>query len=490
MIAFMPEIYEDELCYSWFARYYCRSGYPAYGYALDDLFGKRTLHFSAEFISGSFQEDAKKIISDIIPMEKLVLEHTMFPIVRFMDHSRMRKALECMARQEGKVCDLLPLPKSRNTRHLRYCPCCAGEQRGKYGEAFWTRTANINGLDICARHGCRLKETDIVLSGKQSPRLYIAEQVIEDTEPEFVNDSLELQFASYLTEVFHAPINGINGNNGIPIADFLQSKLERTKYLSVAGIQRNIGLLFHDFREFYKDMQDKGITDLPQMQKIFTGYRSGLYEVCQIAFFLKADAGELTSPALPEKSQEERFNEQVASLKEAGYSSKKIGRILGADPHSVRKAGTVKERAEHDHSVRKGMHRKDWKKMDEELLPLVEKACKELYAGADGEPGKVSAGAISRILNLQGKRLDYLPKCRSRIKEYEEPQEVFWARKIVWHYRKLVAEGQIISYNKLCRPLNLRRVNFISALPFLYLFCGEEEEGKIKGLAEGLLKEE
>lgn len=111
MIAFMPAIYEDELCYSWFARYYCHSGYPAYGYALDDLIGKRTIHFSAEFINGSFQEDARKIIADMIPMEKLILEHTMFPIVRFMDHLRMQKSFDCMVSQEQntQISSVLPL---------------------------------------------------------------------------------------------------------------------------------------------------------------------------------------------------------------------------------------------------------------------------------------------------------------------------------------------------------------------------------------------
>lgn len=167
MIAFMPEIYEDELCYSWFSRYYSHSGYPAYGYALDDLYGKRTIHFNAEFIS-SLSEDAKLIINNIIPIEELVLNHTMFPIVRFMNHDRMEKALNCMVKQEGKVNDLVPLPKSKIPRFLRYCPCCAAEQREKFGESYWTRTANIYNLDICAKHRCRLVNTDIALSGKQS----------------------------------------------------------------------------------------------------------------------------------------------------------------------------------------------------------------------------------------------------------------------------------------------------------------------------------
>ncbi|MCM1232869.1 MAG: hypothetical protein NC489_22315 [Ruminococcus flavefaciens] len=306
-------------------------------------------------------------------------------------------------------------------------------------------------------------------------------------EPQFVDDGVELQFASYLTKVFQAPIND---NNDISISDFLNSKLEGTKYLNVTGTQRNITLLYNDFKEFYKDMQNKGITEFSQINKIFTGYRSGLYEICQIAFFLDVDAEELTAPMLPQRTQEGRFNEKVASFREEGYSDKKIARILGADSHSVNRVGAIRQRAAHNYSVRKGMHKEDWSKMDKDMLPLVKNACKRLYINKDGMPGKVCTNAVCRALDFPEKRMEYLPKCRNAIKKYEESQQVFWARKIVWHYRKLVAEGQIISYNRLCRPLNLRRVNFISTLPFLYLFCGEEEERKIKGLSEESLKSE
>ena len=41
MIAFFPELYEDELAYSWFSRYYTKSGYLSLRYALDDLYVKR-----------------------------------------------------------------------------------------------------------------------------------------------------------------------------------------------------------------------------------------------------------------------------------------------------------------------------------------------------------------------------------------------------------------------------------------------------------------
>lgn len=475
MIAFMPQIYDDELCFSWFARYYCCSGYPAYGYALDDLLEKRAIHFTAEYIS-RFNEDSKVIINDLIPMEKLILEHTMFPIVRFMDHSRMQKSLECMVRQEGKIGDLLPLPKSNNMRHLRYCPCCASEQRENFGEAFWTRTANINDLDICAKHRCKLKDTDILLSGRQPPRLHIAELMIENVEPEFIEDGIELQFAEYLTDVFQAPINK---DNKVNISDFLKAKIEGTKYLCPSGQQRNISLLYNDMMDFYSEISNKGIKDAVQIQKVFNGYRTSFYEICQMAFFLKVQVSELANPILPKKSQQELFNEKVAALKVSGLSSKKIARMLNADPHSVRMAGVEKNKAEHDHSVRKGITKEDWTKMDAETFPAVKEICKKLYNGEYGEPKKVTVGTVERLLNMPNKRFDYLPKCREEVKAYEESQEEFWARKIVWKYRKLLSEGKEITYSRLAKPLNLRRKNFISSLPYLSLFCSKEEENRI-----------
>lgn len=477
MIAFMPEIYDDELCYSWIARYYCHSGYPAYGYALDDLFGKRTIHFNAEFISDRFCMDAKKIIDNIIPMEKLILNHTMFPIVRFMNHVRMQKAMELMLRQEGKVNDLLPIPKSKCPRYLRYCPCCAAEQREKYGEALWTRAANINDLDICAKHRCRLKNTGIELSSKQSPRLYIAEQKIEETEPEFVNDGLELQLAKYVTDVFQLPIDL---DNNISISDFLNSKLEKTIYLSASGLQKNISLLFSDFSKYYKDMQDKGITELAQMQKIFTGYRFGLYEICQIAFFLGIKAEELAAPILPEESQEKLFIKEVAKLKMEGKSAKQIGRMLGIDHHSIQNAVRTKEKAKHDYSVRKGISKEDWDRLDKEIYPRVREACQTIYNGEP--PKKVTRNAVERMIGMPTGRIRYLCQCANEVRKYEEPQEIYWARKVVWQYRKLKSDNENINYNRLCRPINLRKQNFLSSFPFLHLFCKEEEEMEIRGL--------
>ena len=111
MIGFLPEIYPDELVYSWLARYYCRTGYAAYIDAIVDFYEK------------------KEIIMDVEPMEKLLLDHTMFPYYgRFLNVERRKGAFASMIQQEGDAHNLLAIPVNREggIRYVRYCPVCVG----------------------------------------------------------------------------------------------------------------------------------------------------------------------------------------------------------------------------------------------------------------------------------------------------------------------------------------------------------------------------
>ena len=47
MISFFPEVYPDELLYSWFARYGVRTGYTNYRAIADDLFTSNTANHEA-----------------------------------------------------------------------------------------------------------------------------------------------------------------------------------------------------------------------------------------------------------------------------------------------------------------------------------------------------------------------------------------------------------------------------------------------------------
>lgn len=90
MIAYLPELYTEELFYSWMARYYCHTT-PVYTNAIGDILEKRTVRPDMEFIS-RLNEEARGAITKMIPMEKLVLEHTMFPMARFIPKSEAKRS--------------------------------------------------------------------------------------------------------------------------------------------------------------------------------------------------------------------------------------------------------------------------------------------------------------------------------------------------------------------------------------------------------------
>lgn len=102
MIGFMPEIYPDELVYSWFCRCFVHSGYPTSKAFLGELLFNRHCNPSKEFV-GHLNPEMEQEIRQIYPMEELVLEHTMFPqYARFIGPENKKNALH---RLTNDFCD-------------------------------------------------------------------------------------------------------------------------------------------------------------------------------------------------------------------------------------------------------------------------------------------------------------------------------------------------------------------------------------------------
>ena len=151
MIAFFPELYEDELAYSWFSRYYTKSGYLSLRYALDDLYVKRYVNPDTEFVN-ELRPEVKELVIKHCGMEKLILGHTMFSSYgRFLPDAKKQEAYRALLDMNGNFNNLLAIPKNRRGtgRTLRYCPLCVKEDRKAYGETYWHRIHQIQGIQIC-----------------------------------------------------------------------------------------------------------------------------------------------------------------------------------------------------------------------------------------------------------------------------------------------------------------------------------------------------
>ncbi len=468
-IAYFPKIYPDELIYSVLSRFYQNCGYPNYIFCAEDLFINKRVRPDMEFIN-ELKPEVLHLLCQNMLVEHLIEKHTMFPYyARFLPKERRIKGFEALCNMSGDYNNLLAVPKQKSAeeRYLRYCPLCVKEDRDVYGETYWHRSHQMMEVDFCPKHGCRLINSSIVVHAKASPNLIPAELEVKEFDNTTYGNELEIELARYIGAVFQA---AMDMESDVEVGKFLHSRLYGTKYVSVRGEQRNIKLFTDDFLAFYESLSFKGLSELWQIQKIFNGYRFNCFEVCQMAMFQGISIEDLCNMKLPDKSQEQIFDEKVNELHNQGLKYPEIAKRLNASYNVVKPIG---ENSYGKYSYTKETHQKcgvkkqDWAKIDKATLPLVKKAIKELQ-GQDGErPHKVNVFAISKKLGLPDKRLYLLPKCMKEILRHQETQEQYWAREVIWAISKIQNDSITFNWKQIRVLTNMRKDNLIASLPHL-----------------------
>lgn len=177
MTIYFPEIYPDELVYSWLARYYIKTGYIRYCFVAEELFQNKNVRPDIEFVN-QYTPTTLQAIVEKVPMQEVVERHTMFPYYgRFLSRERRNKAFAEMVQMKGNYHTLLPMPKRKGNvrRYLRYCPMCIQDDRSQYGETYWHRMHQLQGVTVCPVHRCYLLDSRVEITAKASPALTAAE---------------------------------------------------------------------------------------------------------------------------------------------------------------------------------------------------------------------------------------------------------------------------------------------------------------------------
>ena len=470
MIAYFPTAYPDELLYSQLARYYSKSGYMAYTYAAEELYVSKTVRPDMEFVN-VFTADALRVIIKGMTMEEVVMKHTMFPYYgRFLPLERRKRAFQALVSMQGNYHNLLPIPqrKSISSRCLRYCPMCAEHDREKHGETYWHRTHQMIGLIACPVHGCCLIDSSVIISGKMPPMLKSAEEVIPVSDVATMAHEIEQKIAVYMGEVFQADVDM---RSDVPAGQFLHSRMANTKYRSVRGEQRNIKLLHADFMEFYRELSGNWFTELWQIQKVLTNDRINFYEICLMAMFLGVSATELVNMKLPEKSQQQLFDEEVYRLHDEGLKYPEIAKRLNASYEVVKAIGGRRYGTRHKLPkipMKSGAKPQNWQQIDEDTLPFVKDAIRRLQGDGTTRPRRVTVFAVEKMLNLPGKQISLcLPQCLAEIRRNEESQEQYWAREVVWAANQLRMVGVPLVWRRIRDLTNMRPQNFRACLPYV-----------------------
>ena len=445
MISYFPAIYPDELVYSWLCRYYVHSGFFSSKSAMQELYCKRSDNPSKEFI-GNLNPGAMEQIAKMYSLDKLVMEHTMYPqYARFIPLEQKKTALYRLGHDNCDAHHLFcVLPRSEGEQYLRFCPLCAEDDRKTYGEAYWHRKHQIRNMSICTKHKCRLVESSVPAKSEQSFTFCPAEHCIGYDKVTFEEDPQMIRFASYLEAVFDTPMDL---NNDIPISAILYNGLSRTKYLKPSGRSRYTKMLADDLNVFYREMGLYNIASMCQIQKVLLGSRFDFSVVCQIAFFLGMEPEKLTSPSLtPEQIQQEQ------------------------DSHYMKDATPV-----------------DWVQLDTDTAPILEKVIQGVYDGTtneNGRPERVSERLVYREMGLLGHQLENMPRCKAIFERYTEPYPESWARKVIWAYQRLRAQGKPFYWSDIRELSGVKKKNFHLTIPYLQLYTDAETAKRIVALIE------
>ena len=103
---------------------------------------------------------------------------------------------------------------------------------------------------VCPVHRCCLMDSGVVISGKTTPYLKTAEEIIPQSETcVFEDNEIEVCAAVYIAKVFQTEVDL---DSCVMVGEFLHSRMANTPYRSKVCIkQRNITLFYADFRAIW-----------------------------------------------------------------------------------------------------------------------------------------------------------------------------------------------------------------------------------------------
>lgn len=464
MIAYFPSIYSDELIYSVLARFYNHSGYLSYIYCAEDIFLNSKTRPDMEFVN-ELKPEIFNFMVGTSNNSLFIKEHTLYNFYScFLDKEQKTKALSALKFRKGDYNNLLSIPKSKEgKRYLRYCPLCVKKDREAFGETYWHRRHQYMGINVCAKHGCKLINSTLPISGKTSPNLVSAEQEV-NIDKVIYADEKERHFAEYVSKAVDADIGDTS------VSQIVHMGMMNKGYCSVRGKQMYIKKFVNDFNEFCTDMKNP-IYNLEEwkIQKILTGYRFHTIEICLLLSFLNVTVEDMKHITIPEESQQEEFDKKVRFMLASGLGINEIARRLTVSSRTIRQIRDNQFKGYREIYSAKGGPKYDWDKIDNETLPLVKNAIKQInIKNMNGEqPQRITVFKIKRILGLPDKRLEHLKKCMAEINKYKLSQEEYWAQKVIWAIKKINDEGNPLNWKHIRTLTNMRKENLMVCISYL-----------------------
>lgn len=409
MIRFLPNIYPDELLFSYLSRCYARSGY-----IWNSGFAKEVFETNAKNIDCTLLNilslQFKELIDQSIGLDKIILEHTLFKYyARFLPLSKRKNVFQRALRNEPFLSQHLPIPLNTNTSCLRYCPICVKEDRATYGEAYIHATHTIPEIITCPKHCCKLIPVEFIREKINNTSFTPIEISITDlTEDIFEESDINVKVSRYIASAFLEPLNT---SKEMIIGNFLSNKLE-DKYISARGEQRRLEILFPDMQDFYSGLFNFNLTK-SRLARIYKNSSYNPYDILLASMFQQIPPNVLCAYKGSSQPKHILFDKRVRAMHQSGMSMNRISLELNVNHEVIRQIiiGTY-DKPKHICSTYKSQ-RWNWEKIDDECS-------KEFYArAATLDKRYITKGTVAELFGLRDKSLRNLPRLNALVQGYK-----------------------------------------------------------------------
>jgi hypothetical protein len=164
MLQFFPIPCPDELFYSLVCRYHIRSGNRGFRQTQLDLFDTEG---TKQYYLGLPNNLATLIdrlpLGSNLTINQLLEKHTLFPYYRtFLTFQEVRRLQELMEGKESQsIARVAKIPKLKlyYPEYLKFCPQCLKNDVERYGEAYWHRSHQAPGIEVCLIHRVQLHDS-------------------------------------------------------------------------------------------------------------------------------------------------------------------------------------------------------------------------------------------------------------------------------------------------------------------------------------------
>ena len=466
MIGFMPELYPDELMYSWIARYHVRTGHYSYQQTAKHLLDKKANIVSKRFLN-EYSNEFFDIIKKNVTIKELIVNHSMLSTyIKFLPKDKRNNLIESYENNLGYKVSSIGFKIRSDGINMRYCPMCVKEDREKYEETYWHREHQFIGINVCTKHKCYLVDSKMSVKSIDRSEFYTAEYVIEQHDHDDVkisNNKYEIKFAKYFTEVINT-----ESNNDSNITEYLNTVLWNSKYKANGCKVKDFKKLYKDYFELCEKINASIISSQPSFREILKG-KCRTLDICILGMLLNISPYDLVNRVLPSTNKKDISGQVIflRDVKKMSYS--RIAKELNASKRTV-------ERIYHNRKI----------ECDFDILELLQNELPKFYNGhlTNGRPQKITMGTIEKQFDIPQKILISNKSYHEIIVKYDESYPEYWARELVWSYNKLKEDKAYISQNKITKQISIFKDQFIRAIPHISKYTDKETAEAIKVLLQ------